>query len=749
MRIVTLAAFTVAVLAFTTEGPSAERPRPTAPADSVEVANLQAFAALYGAVRFFHPSDQAAETDWDRFAALGASRVLDARTPDDLRRALASVFGPVAPSIAVYRSADGPPVLAQWLDAADVLVAWQHLGVGLGNPGPVYQSVRLGRRPPVESAPFGLFVRGLDASPLQGRRVRLSATVAAERGQAQLWLRVDRPEPSRGFFDNMDDRPITDAAAVRYTVEGPVADDAVGLAFGGFVLQGGAARFSDVTLEATTAGGDWEPIPLADGAFDAPDAADGWALPSAGYVYDRVAEADGTPALRLATSTATGPARDLFAERPAPGETVTLDLGRGLSARVPVAVASRDGQTAPAPDPDALAALRTALAEVDPSDGGRATRAADVIAAAAVFEHFYPYADLVDLDWRAVRAQALAAALAAETPRAHCRALRVLVAHLRDGHGNVGCAGLPAPARLPFLVDRVEGRVAVVAADDASEVHVGDVVVSVDGADASAELDSLSALVSGSPQWRLWRAAREFGAGAEGSTARVEVERAGQRIVRSVPRDVGPAPAEARPEPIAELRPGVLYVDIERVSDSLLTTRMPDVVAADGVVFDFRGYPRQLGPWFLAVFADRPIVSALWEVPRTLRPGAPGGAGADTSRWAPMPPAEPHARGRAVFLTDGRAISYAESILGIVDHYGLGTTVGGPTAGANGNINPFVLPGGHRVTWTGMRVRRHDGATLHGVGIAPDVPVRRTLAGLRAGRDEALDRAAEIAAGAE
>ena len=32
---------------------------------------------------------------------------------------------------------------------------------------------------------------------------------------------------------------------------------------------------------------------------------------------------------------------------------------------------------------------------------------------------------------------------------------------------------------------------------------------------------------------------------------------------------------------------------------------------------------------------------------------------------------------------------------------------------------------------------------------AEDCPVRRTLAGLRAGRDEALDRAAEIAAGAE
>ena len=27
--------------------------------------------------------------------------------------------------------------------------------------------------------------------------------------------------------------------------------------------------------------------------------------------------------------------------------------------------------------------------------------------------------------------------------------------------------------------------------------------------------------------------------------------------------------------------------------------------------------------------------------------------------------------------------------------------VGGPSAGTNGNINPFTLPGGYRIIWTG------------------------------------------------
>ena len=73
--------------------------------------------------------------------------------------------------------------------------------------------------------------------------------------------------------------------------------------------------------------------------------------------------------------------------------------------------------------------------------------------------------------------------------------------------------------------------------------------------------------------------------------------------------------------------------------------------------------------------------------------------------------------------------------------------MGAPTAGTNGNVNPFVLPGGYSVMWTGMKVLKHDGSQHHGIGILPTVPVRRTIAGIRAGRDEFLEKALEIVRG--
>ena len=62
-----------------------------------------------------------------------------------------------------------------------------------------------------------------------------------------------------------------------------------------------------------------------------------------------------------------------------------------------------------------------------------------------------------------------------------------------------------------------------------------------------------------------------------------------------------------------------------------------------------------------------------------------------------LEPASPYFRATRAFLIDGRAISYAESCLGIVEHYKLGEIIGQPTAGTNGNVNPIAYE--PRLTW--------------------------------------------------
>jgi C-terminal processing protease CtpA/Prc len=82
--------------------------------------------------------------------------------------------------------------------------------------------------------------------------------------------------------------------------------------------------------------------------------------------------------------------------------------------------------------------------------------------------------------------------------------------------------------------------------------------------------------------------------------------------------------------------------------------------------------------------------------------------------------------------------------MSFIEHYKLAEIVGQSTAGANGNVNPFAIPGGFRVTWTGMKVTKHDGSQHHLVGIQPTIPMERTIAGIREGRDELLEKALEV-----
>ena len=97
-----------------------------------------------------------------------------------------------------------------------------------------------------------------------------------------------------------------------------------------------------------------------------------------------------------------------------------------------------------------------------------------------------------------------------------------------------------------------------------------------------------------------------------------------------------------------------------------------------------------------------------------------------------------------VFITDARAISYAESFMSFIEHYDLGEIVGQPTAGTNGNVNITELPGGYRFGWTGMKVVKHDGSQHHLVGIQPTIPIKKTMEGVREGKDEFLEKAIQV-----
>jgi len=76
--------------------------------DTNKIENLAAFARTYGLVRWFYPSDEAQEIDWNRFALYGSCQVAGCRSTDELKTKLETLFKLIAPGIS-FSAENTPP----------------------------------------------------------------------------------------------------------------------------------------------------------------------------------------------------------------------------------------------------------------------------------------------------------------------------------------------------------------------------------------------------------------------------------------------------------------------------------------------------------------------------------------------------------------------------------------------------------------------------------------------------------------
>lgn len=434
---------------------------------------------------------------------------------------------------------------------------------------------------------------------------------------------------------------------------------------------------------------------------------------------------------------------------PDPRDPMHAELGGGVAAWVPLAryvpAAADTAEWHPVEIPP-----DTTLSAED-----RAVRFAAVALVWNLYQHFYPYFDVVPADWPAALETALRGAATDSTPRAFEQTLRRLLAGAHDGHGWADLLPYPPFGGVPIRAWWIEDRLTVVAVDDsvADRVRPGDVIVSIDGRSSEAAFAALRPFITGATDgWVRFAAMGQLLGGAPGSETVLELrdgtDRAAEvRRVRFVRGRRG-FPVETRPEKVARLPAGLMYVDLSRATDDDFAAAIPALSEARGIVFDLRGYPRLDTRVVMAHLTDSTMRTDMGQVPLVRRPDRRGMdlLPPDTASFR-IEPATPRLTSNVAFLTDERAISYSESTLSMVEGFDLGVIVGSPTAGTNGTNNPVRVPGGYRVTWTTMLVLKHDGSRLHGIGILPDVPVARTIRGVSEGRDEVLERAIQLLGG--
>jgi C-terminal processing protease CtpA/Prc len=370
--------------------------------------------------------------------------------------------------------------------------------------------------------------------------------------------------------------------------------------------------------------------------------------------------------------------------------------------------------------------------------------------------YFFPYKHLMGEDWDRVLRDFIPRIEQSKDALDYSLAVAEMMTNIHDSHAYISGevindhfgTGYP-----PIRVRLIENSLVVTHFYDPAiarqaGLEVGDIVVRVDGEDAKTRLARYSKYFSSStPQSRIDKATVNFMSGKGGSFVTLNV-RDSNNLEKEIklPRkaeDFSTLYHRERAGEIFKLLPGSIgYADLDRLRTEMIDEMFEMFRNTRAIIFDMRGYPNGTVWSLVPRLTEKPqVTGAYFETP-LIGPASTARAseafyqtiaGRSADKWIYKSP--------TVMLIDERSQSQAEHT-GLFLRAANGTQfVGSSTAGANGEITNFSVPGGIAIGFSGQSVKFPDGRQLQRIGLSPDVEVRPTIKGIREGRDEVLDRA--------
>ncbi len=442
---------------------------------------------------------------------------------------------------------------------------------------------------------------------------------------------------------------------------------------------------------------------------------------------------------------------------PKAGEYYTYKLNESLSASFPLALFQKDNKTFPPADIDKFKTLFSSLDEFqDVYDVSKPEFRFGYIAITwNIFQHFYPYFDVVKTNWDNTLNEALSETISDSSEIQFSETLKKIIADLHDGHGYMNSKETEAIYAPSFDWEWLENKLVVTKVIDSTlNVSVGDIIEEIDGIASINALENIESRVSGATTgWKRVKVNSRFYnsstygvlLGKKNTIVKLKITDSKNKV-RELELNrslmLNSSNEIDKPDSFSEIKKGIVYVNLSISPMEDINKNMSKLESAKGIIFDLRGYPKG-NHEIIQHLIDTNVNSAIWCIPFTVFPDRKNVQFDLPDRWD-MPPLKPRLKAKIVFLINAKAISYSESIMGIIEAYKLAEIIGEPTAGTNGNMNTYTFSNGYSLRFTGMKVLKHDGSQHHAIGIQPTITVSPTIKGFLVGKDEQLDKAIEI-----
>ncbi len=697
--------------------------------------NLVSFTKLLSYVAFFHPTEEAKYTDWEKFTLTGIEHIENAETQEALRDSLYRLFKPIAPTLKIFTQ-NKPPENIKFETPPNALknieLAWIQQMTDISRDNVRSERSRIVNIYQSQRKANGVAMQIINAKDLAGKKIEFGSYVKTKMTQpgshVEFWLRVDDEKEQPIFKKAMQNNPITSSDWKKFSIEAELPENTATIRAGLVLIGEGEAWFDEVFLKYLSQ--DVEE----DFTTDNPGFENGrlgiipksWVVPqNSKFVGYKAYISDEDPykdekCLKIESDTASQ------IKLPEPGSIIKGALERGLSFALPLTVHIDSNRSVPYPSDEYPPLTFNRSASFNPNGKDRTSRLGIIISAWNLLKHFSLY-KIPEDEWEKALKEALTAAAVDKADEEFIRTLRKMLAYWDDSNSRAWIVGDQPRYGAPFLWSMIKDDLTIIKVfDKNSGLDQGDIVEKIDGFAAKTYLDREKQYVPGAAdEWKTIRALAKIKSGVQGTKLKLKVRKnSGETKEINLKRNTLLSKmTEKRPPMIAQLDSSIYYVDLTGISDEILKDTVEQLKKAKGIIFDARG-ATSISEHFLGLFIKSDIKSAKWLIPRYTKPDHE--LISHKKITGIIDSAAHFIDADLVFLSDTRSIGYTEAILSLVKYHKLGEIIGRKTAGAGSESIPIKLFGNYNFSMTGMKCIDPSGNHLFGNPVMPTIRVPET-----------------------
>ena len=378
-------------------------------------------------------------------------------------------------------------------------------------------------------------------------------------------------------------------------------------------------------------------------------------------------------------------------------------------------------------------------------------------------EYYCPYLDILDEDWEDLLPEFIPQMLAESDQQSYDLTIAALMAKLQDVHVSFRNGDFLRKEFGEYLIDDVEwvsaeGEIVIVQIfDESSPFQTGDIVRKIDGVDIKDRIEHCKKYLSVPTDEKIENALQFWLLSSHSKTPEVTVIRNKKEMTVTPNLDenmeflwsrYGVNNEDGKPKPyeIIEGNIGVInpdFMDLQMGASYANEVKWIEAMNAlkdtDGLIVDYRQYPANSQYYLPTYLFEEPEVGLVTAMISEAVPGT--FLKEPVYNFTSKPRAAYLYDKEVVVLIDEHSQSASEFAAMLVRNGEKVTLMGENTIGADGYCLILPIPGGNKVMYTACGIYTPDGGQTQRIGVSPDIEVKKTIEGIKEGRDELMEAA--------